>query len=134
MKYFPYYFSKGNITAKTLGKYTVITLHVLLEDGVNAWKEDGGATAEEICDLNDMKIRRVITCDDTTWIHINEDETALEDFFTYEEITSSGTTTLEPGALLWRTWRLLIDEKGQLSLKPNELPSEMTSRIIELIS
>jgi len=134
MKYFPYYFSKGSITAKTLGKYKVITLHVLLEDGVKAWEEDGEATAEEICDLNDMKIRRIFSNENTTWIYINEDETALEDFFTYEEITTSGTTTLEPGALLWRTWRLLIDEKGQLSLKPNELPSEMTSRIIELIS
>lgn len=133
MKYFPYYFSKGSITAKTLGKYTVTVLHVLLEDGMKPWEEDGGATAEEVCDLNDMKIRRVITGDNSTWIHINEDETALEDFFTYEEIASSDTT-LEPGALLWREWRLLIDEKGQLAIKPTELPSEMTSRIVELIS
>ena len=119
MKYFPYYFSKALLPTKTLGNYNLITLHVLLEDGVKPWEEVGGASAEEACESNDMKVRQVFTCDNKAWVHINEDQTSLEDFFTYEEMPQ-----LDPGALIWRTWNILVDNKGQLAFIPNEFPKE----------
>ncbi len=124
MKYFPYYFSKGALPTKTLGNYNIITLHVLLEDGVKPWEEDSGASAEEACESNDMKIRRVFTGTDNAWIHINEETTSMEDFFTYEEIEIEKSHTVDQGALLWRTWNILVDAKGQLAFIPNEFPKE----------
>ncbi len=135
MKYFPYYFSKSELETKTLGKYTVLTLHVLLEDGVKPWEEESGASAAEVCEHNDMKIRRVIEGDNISWIHINEEETAIEDFFTYEEVQNSKEINLDSGALLWRTWNiLLVSSNKSIATKPYGLPSDMTSRIDELIS
>jgi hypothetical protein len=124
MKYFPYYFSKSLLSTKTLGNYNLITLHVLLEDGVKPWEEVCGASAEEVCESNDMKVRRVFSNDNKAWIHINEDQTSLEDFFTYEEMPQ-----LDPGALIWRTWNILVDNKGQFAFIPNEFPKDFLTSL-----
>jgi hypothetical protein len=124
MKYFPYYFSKGRLSTKTLGTYNVIDLHILLEDGVKPWEEVDGTSAQEACECNDMKIRHLVEAGDKAWININEQETSLEDFFTYEEIVIAKTHTLDTGALLWRTWRILVDAEGKLAFIPRDFPKD----------
>jgi hypothetical protein len=124
MKLFPYYFGKAELSTKTLGKYNLISLHVLLEDGVKAWEEISNISAEEACESNDMKIRNLFSDENKAWIQINENETSLEDFFTYEEMPK-----LEPGALIWRTWNILVDNKGQFAFIPNGFPKDFLTSL-----
>ncbi len=135
MRFYPYYFKKTLQKTKTLGKYSLVSMHVLLEDGVKPWEEDPPTgTSAEVCEYNDMVVRRCINSDDNgiAWIHIDEEKTALSDFFTYEE--TRGTAEVPEGALLWRTWNLLVDGSGVLAFMPTGFPQEMTSRLGELIT
>ncbi len=134
MKFYPYYFKKVPLKTKTLGKYNQVAMHILLEDGVQPWEEDPPTgTPAEVCEYNDMFVRRCSQSGEVAWIHIDEEKTALDDFFTYEE-AQAGKAEVLAGALLWRTWNLLVDSSGALAFVPAGFPQEMTSRIGELIS
>lgn len=134
MRFYPYYFKKIPLKTKTLGKYNQVVMHILLEDGVRPWEENPpSGSPTEVCEYNDMVVRRCSQSGEVAWIYIDEEKTALGDFFTYEE-TRSGQADVPAGALLWRTWNLLVDGSGALAFMPAGFPQEMTSRIGELIS
>ncbi len=138
MRFYPYYFKKVPLKTKTLGKFNQVSIHILLEDGIRPWEEDSSSgTPTEVCEYNDMVVQRCIVSEDSkqAWIKIDEEKTALDDFFTYEETRDISVGTEVPaGALLWRTWNLLVDSSGVLAFVPIGFPLEMTSRIGELIS
>jgi L-alanine-DL-glutamate epimerase-like enolase superfamily enzyme len=138
MRFYPYYFKKVPLKTKTLGRFNQVSIHILLEDGMRPWEENPpSGTPAEVCEYNDMVVRRCIISDtnELAWIQIDEEKTALDDFFTYEETRGASVGAEVPaGALLWRTWNILVDGAGALAFVPIGFPLEMTNRIGELIS
>jgi hypothetical protein len=126
MKYIPYYFSKKQIQAKS-GKFTLVTINALLENGQQIW-EDEPSSVEELCEANDIvHIHSSRPTDDETWIHVDTERTNLSDFFTYEEAIKQDPSLAEGGALLWRGWRLLLDRSNTPVFSPKDMPPRLVA-------
>jgi hypothetical protein len=127
MKYIPYYFTKKQIQAKS-GKFTLVTIHALLENGTTLWEEDT-SSAEELCEANDIvpvPATPIVKADET-WIQVDTQRTALNDFFTYEEAMAQDPSLAEGGALLWRGWRLLLDKSNTPVFSPKDMPPRLVA-------
>ncbi len=126
MKYIPYYFSKKQIQAKS-GKFTLVTINALLENGQQIW-EDEPSSVEEICEANDIvHVDSSRPADDETWIHVDTERTTLSDFFTYEEAINQDPSLAEGGALLWRGWRVLLDKSNTPVFSPKDMPPRLVA-------
>ena len=129
MKYIPYYFTKKQIQTKS-GKFTLVTIHALLENGTTLWEEDP-TSVEELCEVNDI-VPVTAACGNTitaeeTWIQVDTQRTALSDFFTYEEAMAQDPSLAEGGALLWRGWRLLLDKSNTPVFSPKDMPPRLVA-------
>jgi hypothetical protein len=127
MKYIPYYFTKKQIQAKS-GKFTLITINALLENGTNLW-EDEVVSVKELCEVNDIVHVPAATkaTADETWIQVDTQRTVLSDFFTYEEAMNQDPSLAEGGALLWRGWRLLLDKSNTPVFSPKDMPPRLVA-------
>ena len=102
---------------KTLNM-TLVRLRVLLEGGKQIWSDSVEEITEE---LENNDIYGAVEIDETegvAWVRVDADKTPLSDFYTYEEV-SEKNLQVEPNALLWRTFRTLVD--GHIIL-PHDLP------------
>ena len=122
MKYIPYYFTKKQIQTKS-GKFMLVTIHALLENGSVLW-EDEPTSIEELCEVNDIVpvLAATKTTNDETWIQVDTHRTTLSDFFTYEEAMNQDPSLAEGGALLWRGWRILFDKSNTPVFSPKDMP------------
>ena len=126
MKYIPYYFTKQQIKAKS-GKFTLLTIHALLENGQQIW-EDEPTSVKELCEANDIvPVSSSKPTADETWIHVDTEQTSLSDFFTYEEAIKQDPSLAEGGALLWRGWRLLLDKSNTPVFSPKDMPPRLVA-------
>jgi hypothetical protein len=126
MKYIPYYFTKKQIQAKS-GAFTLITINSLLENGTTIW-EDEPTSVKELCEANDIvPVGTAVTTNDETWIHVDTERTALNDFFTYEEAMEQDPSLAEGGALLWRGWRILLDKSNTPVFTPKDMPPRLVA-------
>jgi hypothetical protein len=126
MKYIPYYFGKQQVKAKS-GKFTLLTIHALLENGQQIW-EDEPISVEELCEANDIvPVTSSQPNADETWIHVCTERTILSDFFTYEEAIKQDPSLAEGGALLWRGWRILLDKSNTVVFSPKDMPPRLVA-------
>ncbi len=86
----------------------MIRLRVLLEGGRCIWATDASNLQEELGE-NDIYGAVSATADGVAWVEVDQKKTPLSDFYTYEEVVEKGID-LSENALLWRTFRTVIDD------------------------
>lgn len=107
MKIIPYFIDYRKMPMKTLEMY-LIRLRVLLEGGKKIWSDNITDIKKE---LENNDIYGTINVDienDVAWVEVDAEKTPLSDFYTFEEVTDNAIA-VEDNALLWRTFRTLID-------------------------
>lgn len=90
---------------------TLIRLRVLLEGGKQTWTDGEIKTAQALQEeLAANDIYGIAEQDGQIgWVKVDADKTPMSDFYTYEEVQEKGLHIAE-NALLWRTFRILIDD------------------------
>jgi hypothetical protein len=107
MKIIPYFLDSRQMPMKTL-EMNLIRLRVLLEGGRQIWTDNSINVKEE---LENNDIYGEIDIDDVNgvaWVRVDAERTLLSDFYTFEEVAEN-RLVVEENALLWRTFRTLID-------------------------
>ena len=89
----------------------MIRLRVLLEGGKYIWQDADQTSATIIDELeaNDIYGDIRISEGNVAWVLVDQAKTPLSDFYTYEEVMEKNIDLAE-NALLWRTFRTVIDE------------------------
>jgi hypothetical protein len=126
MKIIPYFIDYAKVEMKTLDMH-LVRLRVLLEGGKKIWEDLSLLSDKVNFEIEENDIYGDITFDDdnqVAWVKVNEKRTPLSDFYTYEEVTDNHIETAE-NALLWRTFRTLVD--NNLILHP-DLPEHTLFR------
>jgi hypothetical protein len=130
LKIIPYFIDSAVMEMKTLSM-TLVRLRVLLEGGKRIWSDFITSLKEVKEELENNDIYGEIEIDEAlgvAWVKVDAEKTPLSDFYTYEE-TIEKQLCLEPNALLWRTFRTLVD--GHIIL-PHDLPEhELFKRLIK---
>lgn len=109
----------------------LVRLRVLLEGGKQIWTDSSSSIAEIKTELENNDIYGKVELDTTlnvAWVEVDIVKTPLSDFYTYEEMNEK-KLQLEPNALLWRTFRTLVDAHIIL---PQDLPEhELFKKLIK---
>lgn len=97
---------------------TFVRLRVLLEGGTRTW-EDNISPDQLKGETEDNDIYgKIYMQGHIGFVEVNSDETPISDFYTYEEVKEKDLDVSD-NALLWRTFRVLIDDNMSL---PSDLP------------
>jgi hypothetical protein len=126
MKIIPYLIDYAKVEMKTLDMY-LVRLRVLLEGGKKIWTDSSLLSNKINSEIEENDIYGEITLDPETqvaWIKVDATRTPLSDFYTYEEVIDNNIEIAD-NALLWRTFRTLVD--NNLILHP-DLPDHMLFR------
>jgi hypothetical protein len=126
MKIIPYFIDYVKVEMKTLDMY-LVRLRVLLEGGQYIWTDRSLLSSNVNSEIEDNDIYGEIEYDkdnDVAWVKVDEKRTPLSDFYTYEEVIDNNID-IAKNALLWRTFRTLVDDN--LILHP-DLPEHILFR------
>jgi hypothetical protein len=130
LKIIPYFIDYAEMPMKTLNM-TLVRIRVLLEGGKQVWSDDIGTLSEVVNELENNDVYGNVEIDEVAgvaWVEVNANKTPLSDFYTYEEV-SEKQLHLESNALLWRTFRTLVDSHIIL---PHDLPEhELFKKLIK---
>lgn len=127
IKIIPYFIDYADMPMKTLNM-KLVRLRVLLEGGKEIWSESLSEIKEEL-ENNDIYGKIEMNEDHSVaWVEVDAAKTPLSDFYTYEEVNEKNLQ-VEPNALLWRTFRTLVDAHIIL---PQDLPDhELFKKLIK---
>ena len=127
IKIIPYFIDYADMPMKTLNM-KLVRLRLLLEGGKEIWSESLSEIKEEL-ENNDIYGKIEMNEDHSVaWVEVDAAKTHLSDFYTYEEVTEK-KLQVEPNALLWRTFRTLVDAHIFL---PHDLPEpELFKKLIK---
>ena len=120
IKIIPYFIDYADMPMKTLNM-KLVRLKVLLEGGKQIWSDSLDSLSEITEELENNDIYGKIELNDdrsVAWIEVDAIKTPLSDFYTYEEVNDK-KLKVESNALLWRTFRTLVDSHIIL---PHDLP------------
>ncbi len=123
LKIIPYFIDYVKMEMKTLNA-TLVRLRVLLEGGKRIWLDSLNSLEAIEEELANNDIYGDVDIDESrnvVWVKVNAEKTPISDFYTYEEVNEKGLE-VEENALLWRTFRTLVD--GHTILHP-ELPEHI---------
>jgi hypothetical protein len=123
IKIIPYFIDYADMPMKTLNM-KLVRLKVLLEGGKQIWSDSLDSLSEITEELENNDIYGKIELNDdrsVAWIEVDAIKTPLSDFYTYEEVNDK-KLKVESNALLWRTFRTLVDSHIIL---PHDLPDHV---------
>ncbi len=93
---------------------TFIRLRVLLEGGTRTWEDNISVDKlKEETEDNDI-YGNIYMQGDIGFVEVDSNKTPISDFYTYEEVQEKALDVSD-NALLWRTFRVLIDDNMSLS-------------------
>ena len=107
MKIIPYFIDYRKMPMKTLEMY-LVRLRVLLEGGRQIWCDNPADVREELENNDIYGEVDIDNANGVAWVRVDAEKTPLTDFYTFEEVAENGLA-VEENALLWRTFRTLID-------------------------
>jgi hypothetical protein len=130
IKIIPYFIDYAKMPMKTLNM-TLVRFRILLEGGKNIWLDSLNSLSEIKKELENNDIYGNIEYNENNTVilvEVNPQKTPLSDFYTYEEVNEK-KIQVESNALLWRTFRILVDTHIIL---PQELPEhELFKKLIK---
>jgi hypothetical protein len=114
MKIIPYFIDITKMKMKSISDpLTFIRLRVLLEGGTRTW-EDNISVEQLKGETEDNDIYgKIYMQDDIGFVEVDSNKTPISDFYTYEEVQEKALNVSD-NALLWRTFRVLIDDNMSL--------------------
>ena len=133
MKIIPYFIDSVQLNMKSISApLTLIRLRVLLEGGAKTW-EDNSINSQEALEeeLTANDIYGVTEQEGQIgWVKVDAEKTPMSDFYTYEEVQEKGLEVAD-NALLWRTFRVLIDDN--MSLHPDLPDHDIFIKLIKSV-
>lgn len=129
-KIIPYFLDYTQMPMKTLDM-TLLRVRVLLEGGRRIWMDENSSFSEIEQELANNDIYGEIEINESlnvAWVRVDAEKTPLSDFYTYEEVTEK-QIQIEENALLWRTFRTLVD--GHIILHPDLPEHDLFKKLIK---
>ena len=110
MKIIPYFIDYEKVQMISFNMI-LVRLRILLEGGKTIWTDSVQTTQTINRELeeNDIYGSCEFSDDDAVvWVNVDASKTPMSDFYTYEEVTENNFNVPD-NALLWRTFRTLVD-------------------------